>query len=135
MIRNAKESEEHISLIKMMANHFSKLGYLNIRADLPGFTKPEAVQYGQKEFIPDLTCNKNDSGKPVIMEAETCDSIDDTHTRDQWTAFRASANKKNGEFHIVVPISCNGTRARAMTESRLAELGFRADQIWTPSEN
>jgi len=127
--RSLAESEEHKRLVKMMLNHFKSKGYTNLKADLEGETPPNQI-YGH---IPDLTCNKNDAkGTFIILEAETCDTIFDEHTEDQWKTFYRKAREVGGEFHIVVPRTCNGESAFDLVEKRLKELGIRADSIWRP---
>ncbi len=124
------ESKEHRDLIEMMASHFKKQGYTYIRADLLGYTKPDSVTdaYGNK-YIPDLTCDKNGfGGTRIILEAETCGTINDSHTADQWRAFYNA----QGEFHVVVPKLCGGQSGRDKARARLQELGISADVVWIP---
>jgi hypothetical protein len=129
--RNQSESVEHANLIKMMLNYFTQNGYSNIKADLQGYTASELVLDGRgNNFLPDLTCNKNDAVKTrIILEAETCSTISDSHTADQWRAFA----RATGEFHIVVPKTCNGQSGRTKAQDRLRGIGITAEQIWTPS--
>lgn len=113
----------------MMATHFRKEGYSNIRADLPGYVTPDPVsdRWGNY-YIPDLTCTASSSaGQRIILEAETCGTINDSHTEEQWKAFA----RAGGEFHVVVPATCGTESGRAKAESRLRQLGIAA-QVWTP---
>lgn len=128
--RNPTETAEHSRLILMMAEHFKKLGYIGIRADLKAYPKPGKI-LGR---VPDLTCNKRDKAKTlVVLEAETCGSIFDEHTQRQWRAFSASALALKGEFHIVVPKTCGRESGRTLARRRLRELNISCDEIWSPS--
>ena len=125
MTRNPSESQEHRDLISMMANHFKKEGFHNIRADIPGLPGPELIHGTKKNHLPDLTANNN--GTNIILEAETSGSIFDDHTVSQWTLFADAAQKSGGEFHVVVP-----KRSRRVAEQRAASLGIQLDNIWAP---
>ena len=126
MQKNPQESKEHQDLIIMMARHFASLGYQSIRADVPGMVTPEVILGTKQNHVPDLTADKN--GTIVILEAETASTISGGHTASQWSLFSDAAQKAGGEFHVVVP---KGYRSSA--ERRLAELGIKADNIWTPA--
>lgn len=128
--RTGAESQEHINLIAMMANHFKQKGYQNIKADMDGFLQPEPISDGKgNRYIPDLTCTKNDLlGTRIVLEAETCGTINDSHTAGQWTAFA----RAQGEFHVVVPKNCGLTSGREKAKARLRDLGITAQEIWTP---
>ena len=126
MQRNPQESKEHQDLINMMVHHFTGKGYRNIRADAPGILNPEVIPGTKQNHIPDLTADKN--GTRIILEAETANSIFSDHTASQWSLFSDAAKKAGGEFHIVVPKGC-----RSYAEKRLADLGLRANEIWTPT--
>jgi hypothetical protein len=126
MQRMLQESKEHQDLVNMMARHFASLGYRNIRADLPGMVAPEVILGTKQNHIPDLTADKN--GTRIILEAETGGTISGDHTASQWSLFSDAAKKAGGEFHVVVP-----KRYRSSAERRLADLGLKADNIWTPA--
>jgi hypothetical protein len=126
MQRNPQESKEHQDLINMMARHFASQTYRNIRADIPGMVTPEVIRGTKQNHIPDLTADKNGTG--IILEAETASTISGEHTASQWSLFSDAAKKAGGEFHVVVP---KGYRSSA--ERRLADLGLKADNIWTPT--
>ena len=125
MQRNPSESKQHANLIQMMVNHFSSQGYRNIKADLAGMTRPDVIHGTKQNHVPDLTANKN--GNAVILEAETSDSIYDSHTASQWSLFADAAKNKGSEFHVVVP---KGSRSDA--ERRAINLSIKIDTIWTP---
>lgn len=125
MQRNPSESKQHVDLINMMVNHFNSQGYRNIKADISGMTSPDVIYGTKQNHVPDITAEKN--GITVILEAETCDSIYNSHTTSQWSLFADAANNPSGEFHVVVP---KGSRNDA--ERRAADLSIKIDTIWTP---
>jgi hypothetical protein len=127
--RTELAGKEHNRLINMMANHFRKLEYTDIKADITGYTRPDEI-YGH---VPDLTCRKNDVTRTlIILEAETCDTIFHEHTDGQWKTFFNEASRKKGEFHLIVPKTCDGRSGRQMANERLNQLGISAT-VWTPS--
>jgi hypothetical protein len=109
----------------MMANHFNSQGYQNIKADAPGWLRPDIIRGTKQNHIPDLTAEKN--GIMIILEAETSTSIFDEHTVSQWSLFSDAALKDSGQFHIVVPKGSRDT-----VNQRLQSLGIVAHEIWTP---
>lgn len=125
MQRNQSETKQHVELIRMMVNHFMNQGYNNIKADVTGMNSPDIIYGTKKNHIPDLTAQKN--GLPVILEAETSDSIYDSHTASQWTLFADAAKKNGGEFHVVVPRGSRNDVAQ-----RAEGLSIYIDMIWTP---
>lgn len=128
--RSGTESVEHKRLIRMMVNYFSNQGYTNIKADIDGYPQPEPISDGLwNTYIPDLTCRKNDWSKTrIVLEAETCSTINDSHTAGQWRAFA----RASGEFHLVVPETCGNESGRTKAQRQLRALGITADEIWTP---
>jgi len=125
MQRNANESKEHHNLIIMMVNYFSGQGYQNIKADVPGMPAPDTIIGTKQNHIPDLTAEKNGSG--IILEAETTNSIFDTHTASQWSLFSSAAANFGGQFHVVVPKA-----ARTSAGERALNLNIIIHEIWTP---
>lgn len=111
MARGYQEQSVHDSLVRMMVSYFSTLGYLNIRADLENFSRPDKIWWqarANQPFIPDLTCQMNNLQRTqIVMEAETCDSLSLDHTRQQFALFSAHAIQYKKEFHVAVPRLCN----------------------------
>ncbi|MBE0448998.1 MAG: hypothetical protein IBX64_13070 [Actinobacteria bacterium] len=121
----------HQNLIRMMAGYFQRQGYTDIRADVTGYSQPAKIS----DCTPDLTCRKGDHRRtPIILEAETCDTLSDAHTHDQWMAFYHYARSIGGEFYIVVPTLCNNISGRDLVRQRLIHLGISADAIWVPRD-
>ena len=134
-MRNAAQSKEHQQLVRTMAVHYGRQGCSNIKADLPGYEQPHTIRSGSVEHRPDVTCTKTQGGhkRIIILEAETCESVEDSHTASQWKLFRLAADSWGGEFHIIVPRQCGNSAGRDLAHQRLRELGISADEIWTPS--
>ena len=137
MVRTAtNEISEHDQLILMMARYFKQQGYSDIRADIPGWTQPYGIHWSNnpgQNYIPDLTC-LDTNGILVILEAETCNSLRDQHTQEQFTIFRAHANNERGRFEVVVPRSCLGSDGRTLIKNIASGWGIIIDNIWTPTE-
>jgi hypothetical protein len=129
------EISEHDQLILMMARYFKNEGYTQIKADIPDWPKPDKVFWTNdpnNPYIPDLTCYDN-SGIYVILEAETCSTLNITHTQEQFKIFRAHATKNKGRFEVVVPINCNNRSASELIKQQAREWNIILDNIWTPS--
>lgn len=119
--RDSSESKEHKDLVGMMANYFKAQNYSNVKADLDGWDTPTEIN----GHVPDVTATIN--GISIILEAETCKSIDTTDTKDQLKAFYEAAKSGNREFHLVVPKSC-----MTAAKLKLLEWGISASQVWSP---
>lgn len=113
--RDSSESLEHKNLVEMMANYYTKQGYQNVKADLLGWPNPSLIN----EYIPDVTAETNNT--LIILEVETCDTIDDAHTESQWLEFARS-----GKFEVAVPKNC-----RDSASAKLSSLEITAI-VWTP---
>jgi hypothetical protein len=109
-------------------NHFRNQGYSEFKADLEGYDQPDEIS----GYIPDLTCRKNDSKRTLILlEAETCNTIFEAHTEKQWTAFYNYAKQFDGEFHVVVPKTCDSKPGRDLANERLKQLRIFATKWWS----
>lgn len=98
----AKRSDptEHRKLLASLAVYLESNNFENIKVD--GFDAYEQPDEVRGSHIPDATAEK--SGTEYIYEVETKDSINDTHTRDQWGAFAGeAANYGWKRFIVVVP--------------------------------
>jgi hypothetical protein len=127
VVRTPAESEKHEKIIRMMLNHFKDKGYTNLKADLENETLPDQIG----DYVPDLTCYKNNEKKtPIFVEAETCGTISHEHTKGQWKAFYRKSREVNGEFHLAVPRVCNCDSGQALAKQRLDELNIKAHEVW-----
>jgi len=135
MTKFQAELSEHDALVLMMARFFIKEGYSDIRADIPGWLRPDGICWTDKpehKYFPDLTCTDN-SGKLVILEAETCESLATQHTKAQFRIFSAHASNTNGRFEVVVPKNCNGNPTNQRVLQLARQWGLTLQNIWTPS--
>ena len=134
--RNFDESSEHDKLVLMMAQHFKQLGYSDIKADIPGWTRPDNIYWTNKpdqKYIPDLTC-RNLNGILIILEAETGSTLNDDHTKAQFEIFRAHATNSKGRFEVVVPLTCAAGSCRSLIAEQAKIWDVKIDEIWTPSK-
>ncbi|MBM3330703.1 hypothetical protein FJY68_02485 [candidate division WOR-3 bacterium] len=135
MPRTASEVAEHDQLVLMMAMFFQKRGYSDIRADIPGWTTPSEVHWQNQpdqRYYPDLTCRDN-AGVFVVLEAESCATLGDEHTHEQFRIFRAYADTNGGRFETVIPSKCGDQDARTLLASHTQRWGIKVDNVWTPS--
>jgi hypothetical protein len=139
-MRTFEDKVRHDSLVKMMAQYFSSLGYTAVKADIEGYSTPLEIYWinkPQERRIPDMTCNKNDPKNTlIILEAETCESLTIEHTKEQWKLFASHAKNNNGEFHVVVPNQCtyqsNLVTGEFLAKKVASEIGIVIDHIWWP---
>ena len=115
----------HDSMVKSVVNHIKGQEHSNIRADLEGYEKPEIIYWSstKKGHVPDVTSTKN---QEYIFEVETDDSIDDSHTEDQWELFSANAKHHSKKFIVVV-----SKEAEQQARQRVKQLGINVDEVWT----
>ena len=131
---NNNEISEHDQLVLMMARYFSRLGYTDIRADIPDWNKTRPIWWDnnpENKYYPDLTC-VDTKGIQIILEAETCSTFNDQHTKEQFAIFRAHANNVKGRFEVVVPQRCQNNDARDLITKQAKLWGITLDTVWTP---
>lgn len=88
----------HPRLIRALVGQYESLGYF-VQADHIGH--PNGSPPAVNGHIPDVAAYSSGVLR-VIAEAETCDTISDSDTRDQWLAFSRSPYR----FEAIVPKSC-----------------------------
>jgi hypothetical protein len=120
-----RDQSKHDSMVKSVADHVSENGHTNVKADIEGYDRPELIYWEntKKGHIPDVTST---SGTQYIFEVETEDSIDDSHTEDQWKLFSANAQQDSKKFIVVVP---KGYDQQARTRAK--QLGVTLHDVWT----
>lgn len=120
--RNSQKT--HDDLVAYAVRYLQKNNFGNLKADISGYQQPEKIIWSQtgKGHIPDLS---GSNSKLNIFEVETADSINDEHTKDQWTLFAAYASQNDTVFWVVIP---DGYSSAA--NQRLKELGIEAE-VWT----
>ena len=97
-------SEEHQEIVKGLINHFESKGLTIICAAYEGYD--ECKKEGKHE--PDVVA-KDSSGLHYIGEAETCDSLDDPDTEEQFNDFshrKMTKSEKSVPFYIGIPKDC-----------------------------
>lgn len=98
----------HDRMVHEMANILVLEGnYRDVRADdigwsIGGRSAAPAAIAGR---VPDVSA-VSPLGRPLIVEVETCDSINLDETRAQWAAFSAHAIRQRGFFRVLVPAQC-----------------------------
>ena len=118
-----KSQTDHDNMVKSLADHLIAHNYSNVKAAINGYDYPSKITWrstGQGHF-PDATARDTQS---QIFEVETEDSINDSHTEDQWKLFAAHANNTGGVFTVVVPHGCSQA-----AQVRLNQLNLRA-KVW-----
>jgi len=96
MYTATKRTIIHEVMVRTRAKNLKTEGY-TVYADISGYTKPPQIN----GYIPDIYAVKDNL--KIIVEVETCDTISDEHTRNQYLSF---SNIMGTQFHIVVPESC-----------------------------
>ena len=97
MVRNEEEENLHTNMLKSMIEKLKEKNIVVIQADLEGYDKPDEIS-GK---IPDIVGEKENKTR-IIIEVETCGTIDIEHTKEQFESFSSA----DGEFWVDVPKSC-----------------------------
>ena len=107
----------HSALIRALVKEYESHAYY-VQADHIGHPhgKPPAIG----GHIPDIAVYSQGT-LTIIAEAESCDTIRDSDTRDQWTAFSGSIYR----FEVIVPKTC---LEEAKSQSRI--WGISVDKWW-----
>ena len=116
---------EHDRLISVLVGFLEDEGYSEIKADLDGYEKPQALWWTDnpdEKVVPDVTAKKNDA--VYIYEVETKDSIARECPSEPWKLFSAWAGENDGEFRIFVEKG-----AETAVENRVSELEIKAKVI------
>ncbi len=95
---NTQSQTLHERLIRALVEKYESEGY-SVQADHISHSNGRPPEVGG--HVPDIAAYKNGLLE-IVAEAETCDSLSDSHTEGQWRAFSASPL----EFHVIVPKSC-----------------------------
>ena len=94
-----KSQSDHDKLVKKIADFFIEKKEPNVKADITGYPSPKEIMWkgNPHGHIPDVTSN-NEKQYKYIVEVETDDSINDSHTSDQWKLFSAFAKENSAKF-------------------------------------
>lgn len=124
MARSTQSQSNHDWMVGQLAGHFASLGHLNIRADHISHPNGRPAQIGA--HIPDVTAHHANTGKPMICEVETADTMEDTHTYSQLATFRRLADQLGGTLHVALPFQHDIAPAQAV----VSRWGILVDQWW-----
>lgn len=103
MERKGKDKDLHDDMVNGMIKKLNEKGVTVLQADINGYDKPDEIN----GCIPDIVGIKKDKTK-VVVEVETCESVDIDHTQKQFKAFSSA----DGEFWVDCPESCLGELKR-----------------------
>lgn len=114
-----KNQKKHDYMIAHIAKALQKAGYINIKANLPSYTKPEKVLLKNIDtvHVPDITALKHNTNH--IIEIETEDTLTDEHTAEQWILLSRFAAETKALFYVFVPAGCKRTATH-----RISTLGI-----------
>lgn len=108
----------HTTLVKALVAAYESKGYY-VQADHVGHVNGSPPEING--HIPDVAAYHNGS-LYIIAEAETCDTVSNSDTCEQWKAFSRSQH----QFDIIVPKSCFDEAQR-----QASIWGITVDQWWT----
>ncbi|MHB8420863.1 MAG: hypothetical protein ACYDCL_22535 [Myxococcales bacterium] len=118
-------------LVQLMAEFFRSLGYLDVRARLPGFSQPATINGSLRNHQPDVTCLQNDAqATAIVLDAVPIEQVTDPMTESRWTLFFSAAELYGGEFHIAVPRVKGKLLGPELVRAKLRDLGIRAQYVW-----
>lgn len=122
--RQGQDQLHHDAIVLFVARELEKDRFKDVKADVPDFPEPEAIQLDHAGIghLPDVTAVR--SGLLHIYEVETPDTVSINHTQEQWKIFATYAKEHGAKFTIVVP---RGTEARV--KALLPEMDIRAS-VW-----
>ncbi|MHB1846375.1 MAG: hypothetical protein ACYCWW_16245 [Deltaproteobacteria bacterium] len=124
-------SQSRGRLILLMAEFFRSLGYLDVRARLPGFAVPLVINGSIRNHQPDVTCLQTDTRSTgVILDAVPIESIPDTETESRWTLFHSAAELYGAEFHVAVPRFIAHLSGPDLVRARLRDMGIHSQHVW-----
>lgn len=126
------ESSERRSLLMLMAEYFSWLGYADIKARLPGYPSPSMLSGTLEDHRPDLTCRQSDARQtPLILEAVPLAELADPRLEHRWTLLFSAARLYGAELHFCVPRWSRAGASDQRLRQRLGRLDIRPHRIWT----
>jgi len=118
-------------LIQLMAEFFRSLGYLDVRARLPGYPQPSTINGSLRNHQPDVTCLQSDAeATAILLDAVPIEQILDPMTESRWTLFFSAAELYGGEFHVAVPRVQGKVLGPDVVRVKLRDLGIRAQYVW-----
>ena len=106
-------------IIAMLNEYMKDKATKIIGVDLEGYPKPHDIN----RYIPD--CIVKTPTSFIILEAETCESMDWLDTKCQLTAFHNYAREQTAKFQMIVPKSCKDKVDRKLLEWKISA------EVWT----
>jgi hypothetical protein len=126
------ENSERRSLLMLMAEYFSWLGYTDIRARLPGHPAPSMLSGTLEDHRPDLTCRQSDSRQtPLILETVCTSELSDPRLEHRWTLLFSAARLYGAELHFCVPSWSEAGPGDQLLRQRLERLDVRPHRLWS----
>lgn len=124
MARTPQAQSNHDWMVGQLAGHFSGFGHVDVKAD--HVTHPNGRPVMISGHIPDVTAIHAHTGRPIICEVETDDSIGTAHTYQQLVAFRRAASQLGGTLHVALPFQHDIATAQTIVR----RWGITVDQWW-----
>jgi len=121
MVRNSQSANIHMRLISTLVNKLMAEGY-KVSADHIGYPNGKPTEW--MKHTPDIYATKK--GKEFFIEAETCDTLESSETRLQWTAL---SSKKNVSFSVIVPKRCLDKAKELVEEWNIKVVDFWSMEI------
>jgi hypothetical protein len=113
------DSKEHQELVKELIEYFTQEGFTVTHADFDNFE--HCYKIGR--HAPDVIAYNSLDNSYHIGEAETCDSLEDQQTLEQFEDFsNTEIDKTNVQFYALVPELC-----LEKVENTLRDLGIESD--------
>jgi hypothetical protein len=115
--------------VRLMAETLPLAGYGGVRADLPGWERPEVIHGAMKDHRPSLFCQ---SPRPIFLDVvATKGPVTLEELASRWQLFASAAELTNGEFHVVAPRWVAGRDGRQVAKQIADLVGVRIGYIWT----
>ncbi len=108
------QAGEHTAMVQALARGLPRSGLRGIRADAPGFPRPDRVN-GE---TPDVTGRDN---RLHVFATATADELRDPASAPRWAALAAYTARTGTTFYLAVP-----GELREEARRRLRELGINA---------
>ena len=130
--RPVTEMRAHAVLTRLAAARLRERGATRVFAEAPGERAPATLAGlgGFPDARPDAT-GRLAAHRLVLVEVETCGSLEHHHVPAEWGLFRARADAGGGLFVVVVPERCGETPGEGAARARAAALGIGLDEVWT----
>jgi hypothetical protein len=116
------------AFIRLMAETLPLAGYAGVRADLPGWDRPEVVHGAMRDHRPSLFCEQP---KPTFLDVLAPGPLTLEEVASRWQLFASAAELTGGEFHVVIPSWVAGHDGRHLAKQIADLVGVRIGYVWT----